>query len=151
MYIPSGSPELLDKRFCEEYPKLGIIPTSGSGSYWGDGDGRPKSIRYDEIQWGMEGKVRISSRHKTLKPYAAEWVKALTQLRKRNASAIRIFVVYSTDKRDFSVSLPLEDVEQLRAHGITVEGEDHAISSGGEAYPFLLLDEFEWDDVYAQL
>ena len=150
MFIPPGNPALLDEQFVDEYPLLAMRATSGSGSYWGDGDGRPKSIRYDELQFAMEGKVRISG-HTHSRPRPVEWVKALTQLRKRNRSAIRLFVVHDCNTQEFTVSIPEDDVEQLRGYDLTVDGIKHTFTRKGETYNYLLLDEMDWDELYDEL
>lgn len=109
LYVPSGKPQMFEKQFVNNHPALNMQLSAGSGSVWGDGDARPQVINYDDMQFGMEAKVRDESPNH-LRPVPAEWKKAMTQLRKRNSGAIRLFAVYHRTHRTYAVTIPEEDV-----------------------------------------
>lgn len=150
-HVPRDNPRIIDDQFVQRYPALGMRTTSNSGAYWGDGDLCPVVTDYGIIQFAMESKVRYTNR-KTLLPSPQEYIKALDQLRKRNAQAIRLFLVYTATYRRFGITLPEYDAKQLEAHGFVVEGESKKIQpKGGDVLSVRFLDEGSWNKLYNQL
>lgn len=150
-FVPPSKPLLLDKRFCEAHPALGMRPTAGSGSVFGDGDGRPKAIDYTKLQFAMEGKCR-SKRPKHLRPTPKEWIKALDQLKRRNRSAIRLFVVYHHAQGTYAVSLPQDDLVQLKSYGIDVSGgEEQDFARANAEFEFSVFSYYKWKALYEEI
>ena len=144
-HVPESNPRLVDDQFVAAFPALGIVPTLNSGAYWGDGDGRPRTIDYGELQFAHESKVRFTKRGK-LYPSTAELKKALVQLRRRNPQAIRLFLVYNTELDRYTMSIPWADARQLEHHGFVLNG-----TLTGDEEPYWLLEEQEWIDLYELL
>lgn len=152
IFVPPSNPQAFDERFCKAYPALGMKATSGSGSVHGDGDGRPTVIDYSKLQFAMEGKCRSGS-PQHCRPTPNEWRKAQKDLHVRNAGAVRLFAVYQFDDKNFKVSIPKEDYEQLCAilaeKSITVDaGYQEKEVADDTMY---LHDYLQWKSLYASI
>jgi hypothetical protein len=110
--VPRSNPRAFEEQFIDIHEALGMKPTSNSGAFWGDGDGRPKA-KGQPIEFGFEGKVRFKSSKR--KPAAGEMSKAMMQLRKFSSETIRLFGVYSAPDKTYAVSIPNRDDDRLRA------------------------------------
>lgn len=144
-HVPESNPRLVDEQFAAAFPALGIVPTTNSGAYWGDGDGRPRAIDRGVLQFAHESKVRLTKAGK-LYPTGPEMAKGLSQLRVRNPDAIRLFLVYHRVLDEFAISIPETDVRQLRGYGIEVFGTVKAYR--GQMLVYRYFTEDEWYRLY---
>lgn len=174
IYVPATQkgPEVFEQAFIEKHGALGLKATSGSGSFWSDGDGRPEA-KTSGLTFAMEAKTRWSDRHTNAKPKAGEWRKAMGeksaksrknyrgQLKKFDGTAIRLFVVYYNEEATYAVSIPEKDFTRL-VETVTSKiafaddctplyGRKETITSKGETYDYVFLPYRDWKDLYKQI
>ena len=165
IYVPRNNPEVFEEEFIKKHAALRMKTTSGSGSYWSDGDGRADAVRHDEMTFALEAKTRWSDEYVNAKPRAREWRKAMGekgdvsrskargQLRKFDRTALRLFAVYYNEDGTYAVSIPERDFNIL-SELIDLEdtiGQRETISSKGYEYPYLYLPYQPWKKLYGEI
>lgn len=148
--VPRDDPTAFERAFCSQHEALGLKTTASSGSKWGDGDAREVLDR-SKLQFAMEAKCRFTS--SSVKPKKSEWEKALSQLRKRDSEAVRLFAVYVDEKKnlpiaDYAVTIPAEDCEMLRDGGIDIPPPSDWFFDSSETETGHLFSFTRWKDLY---
>jgi len=151
IHVTESDPRSLDAQFIEAYPALLLKETANSGAFWGDGDMRPTDKSLDDREsFAVESKARFRGRlSKSLRPTSPEWRKAMSQLKKFDNTATRLFLVYASKLKTFGVTIPKRDLKRLVGTDLMKELEKEEVQVDNEdAYFFT---EAQWDVLYKQI
>lgn len=151
--VPRSDPTAFERAFCSKHEALGLKTTAGSGSKWGDGDAREVLDR-GKLQFALEAKCRFTESDAHPKP--KEWEKAMSQLRKRDPDAIRLFAVYVAEKEhvpisSYAVSIPAEDITALGEVVSVPEFTTFTISRGEKTWECGFFVFSYWKDLYESI
>ncbi|RMH18207.1 MAG: hypothetical protein D6698_07435 [Gammaproteobacteria bacterium] len=149
-HVSERNPRVIDRQFAEAFPALDLKATANSGSFHGDGDLRPRSVRYDRLTFAMESKCRFSSSRKHCRPTSAEWAKAISQLSKFDRTAIKLFLVYNAPMKTWSVNLSLADWEILKqTYDLsTIHPHFYKLRHQNKTYEMVEIQSSDWIELY---